>query len=87
MNKADNPMDSDWNLKELMTSLEVIGLVKPTTSIDAEAVVEATDCQKLATLIAGLQQAYHVLCETCKPADPTGPTVCDLGNFAPKAVE
>ena len=84
---TDKPMDSEWNLKELMTVLEVIGLVKPTTSIEGEAVAEATDCQKLATLIAGLKEAYHVLCETCEPTDPTGPAVCDLGNFAPKVDE
>ena len=51
---------------------------------------EATDCQKLASLITGLQKAYFELCDTCKPVETvveTGPAVCDLGDYVPKVIE
>jgi hypothetical protein len=57
--------------------LEVVNLVDEATV----GPLEATDCQKLATLIAGLQKAYYELCETCRPADPTGPAVCSPCMF------
>lgn len=78
MNKVDKPThDEVSKLMELITPGAVTGPL------------EATDCQKLATLIAGLQKAYYELCDTCQPVetDPAGPAVCDLGNYAPKAVE
>ena len=73
----------------LVDAVNEKGLMEIVSSVDEATVgpLEATDCQKLATLIAGLQKAHYELCEICKPADPTGPAVCDLGNFAPKAVE
>lgn len=76
MKNVDKPMDDEVSkLMELITP--------------GAAALEATDCQKLATLIAGMQKAYYELCDTCKPveADPAGPAVCDLGNYAPKVVE
>ena len=47
------------------------------------------DCVNLRKLQAQVNQAVYDLCEQCKPVetDPTGPAVCDLGNFAPKAAE
>jgi len=66
--------------------MEIISSVDEATA----GPIEATDCQKLATLIAGLQKAYYELCEICRPTDPTdptGPAVCDLGNYAPKVAE
>jgi hypothetical protein len=73
----------------LVDAIDENGIVEVVNSVDEETVgpLEATDCQKLATLIAGLQKAYYELCETCRPADPTGPAVCDIGNYAPKVAE
>ena len=47
------------------------------------------DCVNLRKLQAQVNQAVYDLCETCNPVEinPTGPAVCDLGNYAPKAVE
>ena len=67
----------------LVDAIDEKGIVEVVNSVDAETVgpIEATDCQKLATLIAGLQKAYYELCEICRPADPTGPAVCSPGMF------
>ena len=75
MNKVDKPThDEVSKLMELITPGAVTGPL------------EATDCQKLATLITGLQKAYYELCDTCKPVEinPTGPAVCSPGQFLPK---
>tara|TARA_R110000868_G_C10424637_1_gene723686 strand:- start:57 stop:245 length:189 start_codon:yes stop_codon:yes gene_type:complete len=55
MNKVDKPSE------------DKLAAIVATVQIPAEA----TDCQKLAALIAGLQKAYYELCDTCKPVEIT----------------
>jgi hypothetical protein len=73
----------------LFDAIDEKGVLEVVNSVDEATAgpIEATDCQKLATLIAGLQKAYYELCDTCNSTDPTGPAVCDLGNYTPKVAE
>ena len=75
------------NADKFLDSLKDLSLTSSEVQAISNFLAEPTDCQKLATLIAGLQKAYYESCETCKPAHATGPAVCDLANFAPKVVE
>ena len=69
-----------------LTPVEMMGTVM--ALIDAKP-FSHDDCANLRTLQAQINQAVYDLCEQCRPlqADPTGPAVSDLGNYAPKAVE
>ena len=73
----------------LVDAVNEKGLMEIMSSVNEETIapLDLSDCAKLKILKATIDQAYYELCETCKPADPTGPAVCDLGNFAPEAVE
>lgn len=66
-----------------LTPVEMMTTVM--TLIDAKP-FSHDDCANLRKLQAQINQAVYELCDTCKPveADPTGPAVCDLGNYAPK---
>lgn len=73
----------------LVDAMNEKGLMEIVSSVDEATVgpIDLTDCDKLRILKATIDQAVYELCDTCRPADPTGPTVCDLGNYAPKVVE
>tara|TARA_R110000868_G_scaffold84519_2_gene238200 strand:- start:808 stop:1050 length:243 start_codon:yes stop_codon:yes gene_type:complete len=67
-----------------LTPVEMMTTVM--TLIDAKP-FSHDDCTNLRKLQAQINQAVYDLCDTCRPADPTGPAVCNPGQFLPKAVE
>ena len=73
----------------LVDAINEKGLMEIISSVDEATVgpLDLSDCAKLRILKATIDQAVYELCDTCRTAEPTGPAVCDLGNYGPKAVE